>query len=124
MKYPAHTYADTLVSLLEEYPSREEEIMQGFLKMLASSGDITHADKIISCLIERIAEKNGKDRVKIYSARALSASNQKKIEDAFGNNAHVENIILPELLAGVKIVINNTALIDATLKTKLRHLTK
>lgn len=124
MRYPAYAYGRALLELLEKYPEREEEIIQGFRKTISLSGDIIHAEKIFSSMNSMIAKKEGKTEVKVYSARPLSPSNKKRIEDTFGGDSRIEFAVIPEIVAGVKIVVNETVIIDATLKTKLRSLIK
>ncbi len=124
MKYPAHAYGKALLDLLEEYPERESEIIKGFWKTISASGDVAHAEKIFSSMKTMIARREGKAEIKVYSARPLSESNKKSIEDAFGGKARIESVVLPEIIAGIKMIVNGTVVVDATLKTKLRSLVR
>lgn len=124
MKYPVHAYVKAFLELLARHPEREVEIVRGFVKTLFVSGDIVYAKRILSGIREQIAKNQGKRYVRVYSARQLSPQNQEKIKNTFGENAFIEFFIVPEIIAGVKIVIDNETTIDATLKTKLRSLVK
>ncbi len=124
MKYPVHAYADAFLSLIEEHPEKKSEIVKGFARTLQASGDAENVDKIIACVEEKMARKEGRAKIKIYSARILPDALVQKIKNAFGKDALVSHVIAPEIIAGVKIVVNDEIMIDATLKKKLELITK
>jgi F0F1-type ATP synthase delta subunit len=124
MKYPVHAYADAFLSLIEEHPEKKGEIVKGFARTLRSSGDAENADKIIACVEEKMARKEGRAKIKIYSARILPDALIQKIKNTFGKDSLVSHVIAPEIIAGVKIVVNDEIMIDATLKKKLELITK
>ncbi len=124
MKYPPHIYADAFLSLMETHPEEKNKIMAGLVRALNASGDIGNAEKVIASIEEKIARKEGRVKIKVYAARILHESLLDKIKNAFGNEALVHQVIDPEIIAGVKLVVNDEIMIDATLKKKLERITK
>ncbi len=124
MKYPPHIYADAFLSLMETHPEEKNKIMAGLIRTLNVSGDIGNAEKVIASIEEKIARKEGRVKIKVYAARILHESLLDKIKNAFGNEALVHQVIDPEIIAGVKLVVNDEIMIDATLKKKLERITK
>lgn len=124
MKYPPHIYADAFLSLMETHPEEKNKIMAGLVRALNVSGDIGNAEKVIASIEEKIARKEGRVKIKVYAARILHESLLDKIKNAFGNEALVHQVIDPEIIAGVKLVVNDEIMIDATLKKKLERITK
>jgi F0F1-type ATP synthase delta subunit len=109
---------------METHPEEKNKIMAGLIRTLNVSGDIGNAEKVIASIEEKIARKEGRVKIKVYAARILHESLLDKIKNAFGNEALVHQVIDPEIIAGVKLVVNDEIMIDATLKKKLERITK
>lgn len=122
MKYAPRDYVKAFLSLLEEHPDRETEIVEGLVRMLALQGDLSRADEVVSLVEDVFAEREGRTRLTVRSARPLSSELLKKIREGFGKDALVANRVVPDLLGGVQIVVNGETMIDASLKRKMNAL--
>jgi len=66
--------------------------------------------------------KHGKSRVTFETARKMTLS-QKKILDNFVKKGDVvKEKINPELIAGIKIIINDSRQFDASMQSKLQRI--
>lgn len=124
MKYTARLYADALAAALHEATSREQEktIIGNFAKLVLKRGDEALLPKALE-LAERLLAKQGKgDVVVIESARPLSNADRTKFTKQFSKAGHVEERIVPSLVAGVRITVNDERELDASLVARLRTL--
>jgi len=66
--------------------------------------------------------KQGKSKITFETARKITAS-QKKLLDSFVKNGDVvKEKINPEIIAGVKIIINNSKQFDSSMQSKLQNI--
>ncbi len=124
MKYKREIYAEALAESLSATKSRDEEkkVLANFLKMMVRNGDIGQARRVLEDA-ERVLAKLGKgDLVVIESARPLKANAKKKIEALFPKAGNIEERIMPSLVAGVRVRVNDERELDATLSTRLTKL--
>jgi F0F1-type ATP synthase delta subunit len=120
MRYPAHIYARALAEVVETTkPEDTDLVVRNFLDMVRKNGDEIHLEKILE-ETARFARKNGGIRkIVVESARELSSRNRKEIAGfTKPGDVMVENIN-PELIAGIRVVINDELQLDGTLKGKL-----
>lgn len=124
MKYKREIYAGALAQSLTAATTAagEKKVLASFLKMMVRNGDIGQARRVLDHA-ERLLAKLGKgDMVVVESARPLKASSKKKIEALFPNAGNIEERILPSLVAGVRVRVNDERELDATLSTRLTKL--
>lgn len=119
MRHAPEDYAKALLSLLDEHPSKERQIMEGFVRALAASGDLARTDEVLRAVETALAKRDGRVRLAVRSARPLGAEALERIQKGFGEGAFAENRVAPELLGGIQIIVNGETMIDATLKRKL-----
>lgn len=122
MKYSAENYARAFTDLIEKHPDQTEKLLTGLIKLIYQSGDQRHTDKIINEIEKITLKKNNQKKVVIYTARELSDEIFKKIKNIFGLKNIFEKKIEPNLIAGIKVVINGEQMLDNTLKKKLNFL--
>ena len=122
MKHTAHIYAKAFVEALGEHPSPEKERarIKNFIALLVKNGDIGHARKILESAKKVIREKKGRRSVVIETARPLPTHGL--AEEITKPSDVVEEKIDPELIAGVRITINDELQFDGTLKRKINEL--
>ena len=69
-----------------------------------------------------ILAKQGKKKITLETARKMTLQ-QKKIAEGFAKSGDViKEKINPELIAGIKIIINNSKQFDGSMKSKLRNI--
>lgn len=111
MKYQAKIYAKALADLLSS--NKEDEIVDNFLKLLEKNRDMSKAGKIIELARNIYAKKSGKKIITIETARKIGKIIKGDI---------VEEKITPELIAGVRITINNEKQLDNSISAKLKKI--
>lgn len=122
MRYTPQLYAHALFDALEENPRVQQEIAARFVTLLKRNGDTRLLPKVIAHLEKYEVHAAGGRMVKVESARPLPKKAMEAIRKQFSETDRVDAIILPELIAGVKIVIDDEWAIDASLKRKLQRL--
>jgi F0F1-type ATP synthase delta subunit len=119
MKYKSKIYARALVDLVlsEKGESEIKKKIGNFLKILEKNGDIKKAKEIISLAENLYSKKTGNKKIVLETARKVNLKNISK--GIVKNGDIILEKINPELIAGVKIIINNEKQLDNSLKNKL-----
>ncbi|MBI2515208.1 F0F1 ATP synthase subunit delta [Candidatus Wolfebacteria bacterium] len=122
MKYRSDFYAKALFAATEKNPEETENIIRRFFRLLKKTGDISQSRKILES-VEKLAVKKSGDRwVKIEYSRSMDKRMESNINNYFGSGYHVENVINPLLIAGVRITIDDEEELDISLAKKLRKM--
>lgn len=120
MRYSPKQYAQALRVLTE---GREEKVGQGtinkFLRVVQNRKDWKKIGLILREIEKLYLVSSHSLKVEVESPAPLSSLVKNKIMSTLGKQALLQEKIRPELLAGIKILINNDILIDATAKRKL-----
>ena len=120
MKYTNKQYASSLISALHGKAVKEQgQAIKRFLGILAKNGDAQKRNQILSEVKREYFKKNDIHKVDVQSAVKLSDSLKKDLEEALGKKIILDENIKPELIGGIKILIDDETLIDATIKTQL-----
>lgn len=122
MKYPAHIYARALVEVLAASrgpSSKEDAVAENFLALIKHNGDDAHLEKILEEASRFARGKSGVRKVTIASARELNPAQHKAMDQFVKPGDVVVKRIDPDLIAGVKITINDELQFDGSLKNKL-----
>lgn len=121
-------YAKALAEIILERPASAEalswqrKIIGNFLKLLQYKGLERKAGEILDLTENFILAKHGKRRITFETARKVT-SGQKKILDGFTKKGDIiKEKISPELIAGVKIIINDSKQFDASMQSKLQKI--
>jgi F0F1-type ATP synthase delta subunit len=93
--------------------------VKNFVRLLVNSGLERQSKKILEMAEDMILQKQGKRRVTFETARKTTASQKKLLESVIQNGDIVKEKINPELIAGVKIIINDSQQFDASMQSKL-----
>lgn len=114
-------YAKSLAELIEEDKTSAEQkkLIDGFFKVLKKNGDMKKAKEIIGLAEKLYLQKTGKRKVIFETARKIKnplTHWRELVSDV------IEEKINPELVAGIKITINNEKQIDFSLKNKLEKI--
>ncbi len=124
MKYSSINYAQAFFEAIETHPDKKTQFTENLARLIAKNGDLELIPKIINELKNLLTRKQGGHRVKIESARPLPEILLKKITSKFDNLDLVETYINPELIAGIRITLDNEHELDNSFSQKLKKLFK
>ncbi len=126
MRYPAHIYAKALVDVLSvpagPGKKHDDEIAKNFLALVRKNGDEGHLQKILEEASRFARGKSGVRKVTIASARELSSLQGRHLDQFVKPGDVVVRRIDSDLIAGVKITINDELQFDGSLKNKLNKM--
>ena len=115
-------YAKALAEALDKKGADEKKISANFVKLLVKSGDEKKAKQILDLAQDLLLKKQGKKKIIIESARELNNHNKNLLEKIAKDGDVLKEKINQDLIAGVKITINNEKQFDASLKNKLQNI--
>lgn len=124
MQYPSHFYAKALAEAVANPNVESDAVVRRFLALIRKNGAEGQTKKILNEAARLVRRKgSAKDakvrEVIIASARPLTEA-QRKMVDAFLTPYDiVREKINPDLVAGVKIVVDDELQFDGTMKAKL-----
>ena len=125
MKYAPHIYAKALVEVLSAPPGpgrqHDDAIAKNFLALVRRNGDEGHLRKILEEASRFARGHSGVRKVMIESARALAPSQKKMVEQFTKPGDVVEERVNPDLIAGIKVIVNDEMQFDGSLKNKLNR---
>ena len=125
MKYKTKDYAQALVEILSDKKAlSDKKLLEGFVKLLERQNDLKKSNEIIDLAKFLLAKKNNKKSVVFESARKLSDTQRKTLLKSTATGDIVIEKINPELIAGVKIIVDNEKQLDQTLLKKINNLFK
>jgi F0F1-type ATP synthase delta subunit len=123
MKYAPAIYAKALADVIDRTGAKEEAaVSRNLLALLERNGDRHALSRILAETERLLRKKNGERRIVIESARPLAPDDMKKLLKLAKPDDTIETAIVPELIAGVRITVDDEDQFDGTLKTKLRTL--
>jgi len=126
MKYPARIYAKALAEVIadarQRSPAEQDVIVRNFIALVRKNGDEPHIRKLTEEAARMARGKSGVRKVTIASARPLGAAQKGVVQKFVKAGDIVEEAIDPELVAGVKIILNDELQFDGSLKGKLDKL--
>lgn len=123
MKYTAATYAKAFTAALsdEKAPS-ESTLAKNLASLLKRTRDIQFRDKIMQALEEAIVRAQGGRYVVVETSIPLSPHQAKQIRAKFTSKDLIKDSINPDLIAGMRIIINREVELDWSMKSKLHKL--
>ena len=119
MKYPTHIYARALVEVLGDPKKDSAALARNFLEIVKKNNDESHLRQILEEASRFARGKSGVQKITIESARALAPAQRKMVNGFIKQGDVVEERIDPELIAGIKIILNDELQFDGSLKNKL-----
>ncbi|MEK7540980.1 MAG: F0F1 ATP synthase subunit delta [Patescibacteria group bacterium] len=115
-------YAKALTEVLVKKGIDEKKIINNFINLLVKSGQERKSKEILSLTEDFLLAKQGKRKIIFETARKTTV-NQKKILSNFAKEGDVvKEKINPEIIAGIKIIINNEKQFDASMQKKLQSI--
>lgn len=122
MKYKSKIYARALVDVLSDKKilAHEKKIVDNFLNILRKNRDIHKIKEIIFLAENLLFKKTGKRKIVLETARKIGKKNI--LESFLKDGDFLEEKIDVEIIAGIKIVINNNRQLDFSLEKKLQEI--
>ena len=100
----------------------QNKVINNFIRLLVNTGYEGKAKEILSLAEDMILVKQGKRKITFETARATTASQKKILEKIVKSGDIVKEKINPELIAGIKIIINDSKQFDASMQSKLQNI--
>lgn len=123
MKYTPDLYAKAFLATVGKASGkRQEELLRNFLKVVKKNGDWPLVGKIFQKVKRAEVSARGGRIVTLEIARELSQDILQKLKNNFSPNDLIITQVRPELIAGVRILIDEEKQLDASLRQKLRKL--
>jgi len=123
MRYRPAQYAEALYEALEgKGPKDRRTIARSFARMI-SRHRMTAKTSVILAAYEKLSlRRRGMHKVRIEAAGPVSEQTRKEIREILDAKIHFEEVDNPDLLAGVKILVDDELLIDASARRQLDNL--
>ena len=123
MKYRPEQYAKALFAACHEKSDAEQKkIIKRFTDLLVRHQAMgkTHA---ICAAYEKLELRNkGMRSVRLETASLASEKLKNEIHRVLGKNIHIKEVVNPDLLGGLKILIDDEILIDASARRQMEEL--
>jgi len=121
MKHSVSIYAKALTDVVLEGKDRGTAA-KNFLALLRRNGDERHLGKIIEESEILIRRKKGTRKITVESARKLDRSPRALLKDFAKPGDEISDVIRPELIAGMRIMVDGELQFDGSLKGKIDKL--
>lgn len=124
MKFTVKQYALSLLEVLENTaPKQQDRVIDNFIKILESNGDIAAYEKIVTEVEKLIGDRAETSQVIVTTAGDANVTPAllKELNQFSKSKMEVTNITDEAIIGGVVIRVDDT-LIDASLKTQLDNL--
>lgn len=115
-------YAKALAEIIFEGKVEDSKIVKNFTKLLIVSGYDKKSKEILDLVEDMILAKRGKRRITFETARKMTESQKKMVKPFIENGDILKEKINPDLIAGIKIIINESQQFDASMQSKLQNI--
>lgn len=117
-------YAKALAQICAKKHSASEEnkITERFMALLAKDRLDKKAGQILTLAQEIILQENGNSKIVLETARKMNAKQKELLKKTVKDGDIIKEKINPDLIAGIKIIINNNKQLDMTMAKKLSDL--
>ncbi|MCX6720496.1 MAG: F0F1 ATP synthase subunit delta [Candidatus Staskawiczbacteria bacterium] len=122
IKLYAEALAEIIIEKKAEGPERSRRIVANFVKLLVGAGYENKAKEILELVEDMLLQKQGKRKITFETARKSTPSQNKLLEKFVKKGDILKEKINPELIAGVKIVINEERQFDNSMQSKLNNI--
>lgn len=121
MKYNPRIYAKAFSEMAIKPSTRKTDLVKNFLALVRKNNDQHLLKKIYEQAERIVREKSGKKKIILETARNAKNLN-KIIKKIAAKGDIVEEKINSDLLAGVKIIINDETQFDGSMSRKIKNL--
>jgi F0F1-type ATP synthase delta subunit len=120
MRYSLQNYAEAFAAAVREAGADQQDtVARNFLALLGKSGDDVYAENIVKATERLLRKRDGGREVVVESARPLEISNRNLLSEIATAKDAVTLRVNPDLVAGVRIFIDEEMEFDGSLKGKL-----
>ena len=120
MRYTNAQYAEALFEALEGLKGEKRTLaIKRFFEMLQRNHATSRMGRIIEQFEKHSLKAHNMVKVEVQSASPLTDEIREQIRKGLKKDVVLDEVVDPELLAGIKMVVNNEILIDASAK---RHI--
>ncbi len=123
MRYTPRQYAKALhAALIKKTPDERKQILQGFVNSLLKRKSQSRLGLIVKAYEKEYLTFSGMRKVEVESVSGLSKSIRQEIEAILGKKTFFIDKTTPALLAGIRLLVDNELLVDASAKSALDKL--
>ena len=123
MNYRPLQYAQALYAACEKKSDADKKkIVRRFAKLLVEHRATGKTAAICAAYEKLVLQSKGTRKVRVETAGALSEKLKTDIRVMLGKNIHIEALTNRDLLGGVKILIDDEILIDASARRQMENL--
>lgn len=116
-------YARALLAAWQKTPTEaRSKLVRRFLFLVSAKGDRKRLPRILREIERRYFASAGLRNVRIETASPLSRETRSNVRAAIGAKNVIREVVHPELLAGIRIMIDDNLLIDASAATQIHRL--
>ena len=115
-------YAKALAEVIVEGKVDKKKVIDNFLKLLQSAGLEGRSKEILDLSEDLLLQKQGKRKITFETARKMTANQEKMVENFMKKGDVIKEKINYELIAGIKIIINDSKQFDASMQSKLQNI--
>lgn len=118
-KIKTKIYAKALAEVISKKSIDEKKVIDNFVKLLIKSGLEGKAKEILAMAEDLILVSQGKRKITFETARKITPGQRKLLEVVSRKGDIVKEKINLDLIAGIKIIINDSKQFDASMQSKL-----
>lgn len=122
VKIYAKALSEVILDKKAAGPEQQRRTVNNFLALLAKNGDLGKAKEILKIAQDITLKKQGKRKIILETARKLTAGQKKLLDNFLKAGDIVEEKVNPELIAGIKIIINEEKQFDNSMLSKLNNI--
>lgn len=124
MKYKSKDYAKALVGLIlkETTLTQEKKLSDNFLNLLKKNRDSSKAKEIINLAELLFFKKTGKKKIILEIARKMDSEQKNLFKYLVKKGDIIQEKINKELIAGIKIIVNDEKQIDFSMLKKIQNI--
>jgi len=113
-------YAKALTETLLKGKLEESKVVDNFLKLLIETRQEKSAKQILGLAESALLMKRGKRKIIFETARKSTPEQKKMLNSLVNEGDVVKEKINPEIIAGVRIIINDSQQLDASMRSRLQ----
>lgn len=123
MRHSVKQYASALVAAVKgKSDSEQREAIRRFITLLRKRGLWSRRMLMLKEAERQYLKEAGAVKVSLASAAPLAPETRREIERVLGKNILWQERTDPGILAGIKILVNEELLIDATAKRQIERM--
>ena len=112
-------YARAFRKALREGMAQEEDLVRNLAASVRRRGQAAQHARIVQRVSEELVHHHGGKWVVVETARPLSNVQRKKIKDAFSEKDYILERVRPDLVSGIRIIVDGDREFDGSLKRRL-----